>query len=107
MSFVGRGLAIAGLALIFGGLLLLGIRAGRMACWPGADGCEEAAMENCVEVQLRMGHTLCLPPGLSGGDDRGVDTAVATWSGPGIQILVDEGPFADPLTSYAGRPNYW
>ena len=63
-------------------------------------------MENWVEVSLLTGHRLCLPPGVSGGSAQGVDTAVAAWSGPGIQILVDEGPFADPLTSYARRTNY-
>ena len=64
-------------------------------------------MENWVEVSLPTGHRLRVPPRLSGGDDQGMDTTIATWSGPGIQILVDDGPFADPLTSYARRPNHW
>ena len=64
-------------------------------------------MQDYRRVGLPSGHTLEIPPGLSGGVDQGVDTRVATWSGPGIRILVDEGPFADPLMSYAERLNYW
>jgi hypothetical protein len=55
------------------------------------------------ELTLAEGLTLTVPTDLSGGPDQGVDTEVTTWNGPGISVVIDQGPFADPLTTYGGR----
>jgi hypothetical protein len=36
---------------------------------------------------------------------RGIDSNVNLWEGKNLTVMMDEGPFADPLTSYANRPN--
>jgi hypothetical protein len=62
-----------------------------------------------------MGHQTCMvAPGLwltvpdyivpTGA--RGLDSRATTLSGGGFTILVDEGPFSDPVTRYAGQPGY-
>jgi hypothetical protein len=61
-------------------------------------------MSDWKELTLAQGLTLTVPADLSRGPEQGVDTAVATWNGAGISVVVDQGPFADPLTTYQGRP---
>ncbi|MDQ3829874.1 MAG: hypothetical protein M3361_11340, partial [Candidatus Tectomicrobia bacterium] len=55
-----------------------------------------------VNEELR----LCIPAGLSEGREQGIDSSIATWKGEGISILIDQGMFSDPLTSYEGRADY-
>ena len=61
---------------------------------------------NVKEIILRNRVSIRLPEEVGPTDDRAIDSTAATWSGKGISLLVDEGPFADPLTSYENRPNY-
>jgi hypothetical protein len=61
-------------------------------------------MSDWQELTLAEGLTLTVPADLSRGPEQGVDTAVATWNGAGISVVIDQGPFADPLTTYQGRP---
>lgn len=35
-----------------------------------------------------------------------IDSPVAAWQGDGIRLLLDQGPFADPLTGYEGQPGF-
>src|SRR5262245_65350958 len=69
---------------------------GRVPIW-------RVAMIQWKEVTLGEGLKLEVPSDLTPGRDQGVDTKVTTWSGPGISMLVDQGPFVDPLRSYADR----
>jgi hypothetical protein len=48
-------------------------------------------------VQLDDGLTISIPSELSPGDEQGIDSAVRTWSGGGITVLVDAGPMSDRL----------
>jgi hypothetical protein len=64
------------------------------------------AMINGKEISLGEGLKLEVPSDLTQGPDQGVDTKVTTWAGPGISVLVDQGPFVDPLASYTDRPGY-
>jgi hypothetical protein len=48
-------------------------------------------------VQLVDGLTISIPSELSPGDEQGIDSAVRTWSGGGITVLVDAGPMSDQL----------
>jgi hypothetical protein len=36
----------------------------------------------------------------------GIDSQVTSLEGPTLSVTVDTGPYADPLSSYAGRPEY-
>jgi hypothetical protein len=40
------------------------------------------------------------------GDAAEVEGPVATFLGPGLRLLIDRTPFADPLTRYASQPDY-
>jgi len=65
-----------------------------------------AVMSEWEQVTLNGELTLTVPTAVSRGPEQGVDTKVATWSGAGINILVDQGPFVDPLVSYRDRVAY-
>ena len=52
------------------------------------------------------GVSLELPAVLVEGDDRALDSAAAVFEGPGLSVILDQGPFADPLETYVGRPGY-
>ena len=58
------------------------------------------------EVNMEGQFEFSLPANLSEAREQGIDSNVARWEGEGITVRVDYGMFSDPLTSYAGRPNY-
>lgn len=58
------------------------------------------------EVTLDQGIKLTVPEGLAPKASQGVDSRVSTLRGRGISLLIDHGPFADTLMSYAGRSGY-
>ena len=35
----------------------------------------------------------------------GIDSGAGTWEGDGVSVTIDQGPLADPLASYEGRPD--
>jgi hypothetical protein len=53
-------------------------------------------------VQLSDTVNINIPVELSPDEAQGVDTAVQTWSGDGITVLVDHGPMSDRLDRYEG-----
>jgi hypothetical protein len=61
------------------------------------------AMTQWKDVALGRGLKMKVPSDLTRGRDQGIDTNASNWQGKGINVLVDQGPFADPLTSSASR----
>jgi hypothetical protein len=62
-----------------------------------------------VGYQTRMvapGLWLTVPDYIVPINAKGVDSIATTLSGGGFTILVDEGPFSDPVTRYADQPAY-
>jgi hypothetical protein len=59
------------------------------------------------DIALTPGLRLRSPVQLSPAEAQGVDSNVRAWEGGGgnIEVVVDEGPYADPLTTYDDRPN--
>jgi hypothetical protein len=49
---------------------------------------------------------LTVPDYIVPTDAQGLDSMATTLSGGGFTILVDEGPFSDPVTRYADQPAY-
>src|SRR5829696_96473 len=59
--------------------------------------------------QTRMvapGLWLTVPDYIVPADVQNLDSRATTLSGGGFTIFVDEGPFSDPVTRYAGQPGY-
>jgi hypothetical protein len=59
--------------------------------------------------QTRMvapGLWLTVPDYIVPADTQGSDSRATTLSGGGFTIFVDEGPFSDPVTRYAGQLGY-
>jgi hypothetical protein len=62
-----------------------------------------------VEYQRRLvvpGLWLTVPDYIIPTGATGIDSPASTLSGGGITITVDQGPFSDPVTRYAGQPGY-
>lgn len=49
---------------------------------------------------------LQIPEAAMQGDDQGVDSKAAIWKVGGMTVVIDEGPFSDPLTGYGDRPGF-
>jgi hypothetical protein len=59
------------------------------------------------KVRVAVGNiSLELPASLSRGQDTPIDSAASVFSGSGVTVIVDQGPFADRLDSYAGHPEF-
>ena len=43
------------------------------------------------------------PVPLTQSDAVGIDSGAGTWEGDDVGVTIDQGPLADPLTSYEGR----
>ena len=59
--------------------------------------------------QTRMvapGLWLTVPDYIVPADVQNLDSRATTLSGGGFTIFVDEGPFSDPVTRYAGQSGY-
>ncbi len=56
-----------------------------------------------IRVTTSGGVTLAIPAGLSKTQERGVDSDVSAWQGADVRVVVDEGPFSDPLDRYQDR----
>lgn len=52
------------------------------------------------------GVSLTVPDYIVPTGEQGVDSTARALSGRGITIIVDEGPFSDPLTRYADQPGF-
>lgn len=50
--------------------------------------------------------SLELPSALVAGRGDGIDSAAGVFEGAGVSVVVDQGPFSDPLTTHAGRPEH-
>lgn len=58
-------------------------------------------------MRLTVGSvSLEIPAALAKREGTAVDSAAAAYEAPGLSVLVDQGPFADQLSSYVGRPDY-
>lgn len=57
-------------------------------------------------MDLPGGISLELPESLIRQEGAGVDSRAALFEGDGLAVLVDQGPFADSLTTHVGRPEY-
>ena len=60
-------------------------------------------MTQWKDVTLGRGLKLKVPADLTRARDQGIDTNASLWKAKGISVLVDQGPFADPLKSSASR----
>ena len=47
-----------------------------------------------------------LPAAIVKKKDTPIDSASGVFEGQGVQVIVDQGPFADRLDSHVGRPGY-
>lgn len=64
-------------------------------------------MNASQEVRFGDQLRLRLPADISASsDEQSIDSNATVWRGSGVTVLVDEGPFADTLTSYRDRPNH-
>lgn len=54
-------------------------------------------------IQTPIGASFTVPPGLSPDNIHGVDSSVQSWSGEGVEVLVDAGPMSDRLERHKGR----
>ncbi len=60
------------------------------------------------KVRVTVGNvSLALPTSLVKRQDTPIDSAASVFEGSGVMVIVDQGPFADPLNSYAGHPGFW
>jgi hypothetical protein len=59
--------------------------------------------EDWKEITSDSGFRFRSPVELTPVPARGIDSNVTLWEGRNLTVMVDEGPFADPLTSYASR----
>jgi hypothetical protein len=66
----------------------------------------QVPMTEWRQEALSQGITLSVPKSIARQPAHGIDTTVTLMSGNGITVLVDQGPFADPLTAYANRAEY-
>jgi hypothetical protein len=57
------------------------------------------------DVELTPGLRLRSPVQLRPAQAQGVDSNVSAWQDGKLEVVVDEGPYADPLTTYDDRPN--
>jgi hypothetical protein len=57
------------------------------------------------EVEVAPGITIESPVGLRVTGAEAIDSKAAAWEGSDLQVVVDEGPLADPLTLYDERPD--
>jgi hypothetical protein len=55
---------------------------------------------------LAPGLWLTVPDYIVPAEAQALDSSATTLSGGGLTILVDEGPFSDPVTRYAEWPGY-
>jgi hypothetical protein len=60
---------------------------------------------NEINVET-AGLRLRSPEELEDAGAQGIDSPVTTLEGASISVTVDAGPFCDPLTSYADRPEH-
>jgi hypothetical protein len=58
-----------------------------------------------TEVEVAPGITIESPVGLRVTGAQAIDSKAAAWEGSDLQVVVDEGPLADPLTLYEERPD--
>lgn len=59
------------------------------------------------KVRVSVGSvSLELPASVVKGQDTPVDSVASVFEGGGVRIIVDQGPFANRLDSYAGHPEY-
>lgn len=64
-------------------------------------------METSIEaVDVDGKFRISLPVGMAEVDEHGIDSDVYHWVGESIEVRIDHGLFSDPLTSYAGYPDY-
>jgi hypothetical protein len=52
------------------------------------------------------GVELDVPVELAPTDEQGLDGPAATLESPNLRLILDAGPFADPLTGYASKPGF-
>jgi hypothetical protein len=52
------------------------------------------------------GVELDVPAELAPTDEQGIDGPAATLESPNLRLILDAGPFADPLTGYASKPGF-
>lgn len=58
-------------------------------------------------VPTRVGNlTVHLPAVLTRRDGTAIDSAAAVFEAAGVRVIVDAGPFADPLQPRGGAANY-
>lgn len=59
------------------------------------------------KVRVSVGNvSLELPTSLVKRPDIPIDSAAGVFEGSGVMVIVDQGPFANRLDSYAGHPEY-
>ena len=59
------------------------------------------------KVRVAIGNiTLELPAAIGKRPDVSIDSTAGVFEGAGLRIVVDQGPFANRLDSYAGLPDY-
>lgn len=59
------------------------------------------------KVRVTVGSvSLELPAEAVKGQDAAIDSAAGVFEGAGLRIIVDQGPFANRLDSFAGLPEY-
>jgi hypothetical protein len=59
------------------------------------------------KVRVAVGNvSLELPTVLVKREDTSIDSMGGVFEGGGVTVIVDQGPFADRLDSYAGHPEY-
>jgi len=69
--------------------------------------CGRAATGWDDKVRVTVGNvSLELPTSVVVRQDTSIDSAASVFEGSGVMVIVDQGPFADRLDSYAGYPGY-
>jgi hypothetical protein len=59
------------------------------------------------KVRVAVGDvSLELPAALVQREEANVDSSAGVFEGSGLTVIVDQGPFSDPLDSHTGRPGY-
>lgn len=70
----------------------------------GPDPSDDVRWRN--RVLVRVGGLELQVPSALVGDTAASDEPAAVFEGPGLTVVVDVGPFADPLDAHAGKPDF-